>query len=102
MAQAIRGALRDATAEGPFAPLSLQSELTHSMARRHGVCLSEAMSEGILTRTDFAGMLSRCSGCTGGVQDCLDFLAGQDESDGTVAPDWCANSAILEGLRGLV
>ncbi len=74
--------------------------LTRAMARRHGVNLSEAMHQGILTRTDFAAMITRCRDCPGAPADCHDFA--EDHDQGTVAPDWCANKAVLEGLRGLV
>ena len=74
--------------------------LTRTMAMRHGVNLSEAMHQGILTRPDFARMIDRCRDCPGTPADCRDFV--EDDQNGTAAPPWCANAAILEGLRGLV
>ena len=74
--------------------------LTRTMARRHGVNLSEAMHQGLLTRVDFAAMITRCRNCPGGPAECRDFH--QDHDNATAAPDWCANAPILEGLRDLV
>ena len=44
--------------------------LTRAMARRHGVNLSEALNQGLLTRADFAAMVSHCADCPGGPADC--------------------------------
>jgi Family of unknown function (DUF6455) len=68
--------------------LDLHLYLTREMARRHGVNLSEAMHQGFLTRADFAAM------------DCQDYQ--EDHQAATAAPPWCANKAVLEGLRDLV
>jgi antirestriction protein len=74
--------------------------LTRDMARRHGVDLSVAMYQGFLTRLDFAAMVTRCRECQGTPEDCRDFQ--EDHQNATAAPDWCANRAVLEGLRDLV
>src|SRR5690606_21717328 len=80
--------------------IELHFWLTRAMARRHGVNLSEAMHMGILDRAAFARMMNRCRDCPGGPAECRDFQ--EDHENATVAPDWCANKAVLEGLRGLV
>ena len=74
--------------------------LTRAMARRHGVNLSEALNQGLLTRADFAAMVNHCADCPGGPADCLDFH--QDHDNAGHAPEWCANGPVLEGLRDLV
>ena len=73
--------------------------LTRGLARRMGVNLTEAMRFGVLTRTDFAQMVSRCRECSAGVQACISFLAEADPAQGL--SDACANKSILEDLRGL-
>ncbi len=80
--------------------IDLHFYLTRAMARRHGVNLSEAMHQGLLTRVDFAAMITCCRDCPGGPADCGAFQ--DDHDNATAAPDWCANAPILEGLRGLV
>lgn len=84
----------------PSGELDRHFFLTRAMARRHGVNLSEAMHQGILTRPDFAAMITRCRDCPGAPADCPDFV--EDDDQASAAPDWCANRAILEGLRDLV
>ena len=74
--------------------------LTRTMARRHGVNLSEAMHQGFLTRADFAAMITRCRDCPGGPADCRNFQ--DDHENATAAPEWCGNAPVLEGLRDLV
>lgn len=74
--------------------------LTREMARRHGVNLCEAMHQGFLTRADFAAMVDRCRGCPGAAEECRDYQ--EDHQAATAAPPWCANRAVLEGLRDLV
>jgi Family of unknown function (DUF6455) len=80
--------------------LDLHLYLTREMARRHGVNLSEAMHQGFLTRADFAAMVARCRDCPGAATDCQDYR--EDHQAATAAPPWCANKAVLEGLRDLV
>lgn len=80
--------------------IDLHFFLTRAMAMRHGVNLSEAMHQGILSRPDFAAMIDRCRCCPGSPADCRDFQ--EDHAKATAAPGWCANRAVLEGLRGLV
>lgn len=93
--------LRPAGGKRRFADdIDLHFYLTRAMARRHGVDLSEAMHQGILTRLDFAAMITRCRDCPGGPADCPEFQ--EDHDTATEAPDWCANKAVLEGLRDLV
>lgn len=84
----------------PASDVDLHFYLTRAMARRHGVSLSEAMRQGILSRSDFAEMIARCRACPGSPAGCDGF--DEDHDCGTAAPDWCANQAVLEGLRGLV
>lgn len=86
--------------ENPTSELELHLFLTRSMARRHGVNLSEAMHQGFLTRIDFAAMVDRCRSCPGSPADCRDFQ--QDHENALAAPDWCGNAPVLEGLRDLV
>ncbi len=84
----------------PQGDLDLHFFLTRAMAHRHGVNLSEAMHQGILARSDFAAMIDRCRRCPGTPADCPGFH--EDHAAATVAPDWCANRSVLEGLRDLV
>lgn len=94
-------AMTDGRAGGRLASdLDLHLYLTRGMARRHGVNLSEAMHQGFLTRADFALMVDRCRACPGSSADCRDFQ--EDHANGQIAPAWCANAPVLEGLRGLV
>lgn len=79
--------------------LDMSFVLTRDMARRHGVDLSVALYEGFLTRADFVAMIDRCRACPGTPEDCRDYH--EDHAAATVAPPWCANRAILEGLRDL-
>lgn len=84
----------------PSGELDRHLFLTRAMARRHGVSLSEAMHQGILDRADFATIVDLCRDCPGAPADCHDFV--EDDDQATAAPDWCANKAVLEGLRDLV
>ncbi|MFD2174488.1 DUF6455 family protein [Rhodobacter lacus] len=72
--------------------------ITRGIARRMGVNLSEAMQDGALTQADFADMILRCRECQG-VDGCMTYLSGNDAAGS--APDWCANRAMLTGLRAL-
>ncbi len=83
----------------PQNDIDLHFYLTRAMAQRHGVNLSEAMHQGILSRPDFAAMIDRCRHCPGTPADCHDFQ--EDHDNAAAAPDWCANRSILENLRGL-
>lgn len=74
--------------------------LIRAMARRHGVSLSQAMQEGILTRADFAAIVDRCRLCPDGAGVCAGLPDDHAVTD--AAPLDCANRAVLEGLRGLV
>ncbi|MEZ5885322.1 MAG: DUF6455 family protein [Paracoccaceae bacterium] len=80
--------------------MELHLYLTREMARRHGVNLSEAMHQGFLSRSDFAAMVDRCRACTGSPEDCQNHVEDHDRAE--AAPPWCANAAVLEGLRDLV
>ncbi|WP_284162527.1 DUF6455 family protein [Frigidibacter sp. SD6-1] len=80
--------------------MDLHLYLTREMARRHGVNLSEAMHQGFLSRSDFAALVDRCRACTGSADDCRDHVEDHDRAE--AAPPWCANAAVIEGLRGLV
>ncbi|MBS0565617.1 MAG: hypothetical protein JSR87_14450 [Proteobacteria bacterium] len=91
---------RAARAASPLSDLDLHFLLTRAMARRHGVSLSEAIRQGILSRADFDAMIHRCRTCPGAPADCAE-LAEDHEAAGA-APDWCGNRQVLEGLRGLV
>lgn len=84
----------------PRDDIDLHFYLTRTMALRHGVNLSEAMHQGILSRADFAEMIDHCRQCPGAPADCREFR--EDHAAATAAPAWCANGVILEGLRGLV
>ncbi len=84
----------------PRDDIDLHFHLTRAMALRHGVNLAEAMHQGILARPDFAAMIDRCRRCPGAPADCRNFQ--EDHVAAATAPDWCANGAILEGLRDLV
>ncbi|WP_347311074.1 DUF6455 family protein [Defluviimonas sp. SAOS-178_SWC] len=91
---------------GKVVSISAQTEvpdlpyfLTEEETRRHGVDVGCAVQAGILTPDDFRAMLEMCRVCDEG-----QALRGQPGHDRTAAeaPDWCANRAVLEGLRGIV
>jgi len=84
----------------PQDDIDLHFYLTRAMARRHGVNLSEAMHQGILSRHDFAAMIDRCRCCPGAPAGCREYQ--EDHANAAAAPDWCANRPVLEGLRDLV
>ncbi|SPH24642.1 hypothetical protein DEA8626_03693 [Defluviimonas aquaemixtae] len=73
--------------------------LTDRETRRHGVDVGRAMQSGILTADDFRALLAHCRACpdrqgertaeSGALPDCT-------------PPKWCANIAVIEGLRGIV
>ena len=71
--------------------------LTPDFAERHGVDLGGAIHGGILTIEDFVAVLQSCRECQDGSGRRHEHPEGNE-----AAPDWCANRAILEGLRGLV
>lgn len=73
--------------------------LTEAETRRHGVDIGGAMQKGMLTPDDFREILAYCRVCTDG--PVVRQEPGHDRCADS-APDWCANRAILEGLRGLV
>ncbi|WP_318337219.1 DUF6455 family protein [Defluviimonas sp. D31] len=73
--------------------------LTEEETRRHGVDIGEAIQSGILTPDDFRAILALCRDCNEGRE--LRREPGHDRH-AHVAPDWCANRAVLEGLRGIV
>lgn len=73
--------------------------LTDEETRRHGVDIGTAMHKGLLTPDDFRAILAYCRDCHDG--PALRQAPGHDRCADR-APDWCANRAILEGLRGLV
>jgi hypothetical protein len=74
--------------------------VTRGMARRLGINLSDAMREGVLTREDFADMVTRCRACPG-TQGCMAFLSEQGGRS-NAAPDWCCNARLLNELRALI
>ncbi len=73
--------------------------LTEAETRRHGVDIGGAVQSGILTEGDFRQMLAFCRECRDGGD--LRRVPGHDRL-AAATPDWCANRAVLEGLRGLV
>ena len=81
--------------EAPELPYFLTEEET----RRHGVDVGCAVQAGILTPDDLRAMLATCRACDEGYA-----LRGQPGHDRTAveSPEWCANRAVLEGLRGIV
>lgn len=83
---------KDACADVPYF-------LTDDETRRHGVDIGQAVQTGMLTAEDFRAILAFCRDCHDG--QALRQRPGHDRAAGQ-APDWCANRAILEGLRGLV
>ena len=73
--------------------------LTSNDTLRHGVVVGRAIQCGILTLDDFSAILANCNTCgrhgpDGRNQD-LSSLCDK-------TPEWCANRAVLEGIRGLV
>ncbi|MDI3336549.1 DUF6455 family protein [Defluviimonas aestuarii] len=73
--------------------------LTDAETRRHGVDIGRAIQSGMLTAEDFREILAFCRDCHEG--PAVRREPGHDRL-ADCAPDWCANRAILEGLRGLV
>lgn len=73
--------------------------LTEAETRRHGVDIGTAMQTGMLTAEDFRALLAACRTCDEG--HALRCEPGHDRTAVT-APDWCANRAVLEALRGIV
>lgn len=71
--------------------------LTPEFAERHGVDLGGAIHGGLLTLEDFVAVLQSCRECQDGSGRRHEHPEGLE-----AAPDWCANRAVLEGLRGLV
>ncbi|WP_037308405.1 DUF6455 family protein [Ruegeria halocynthiae] len=71
--------------------------LTRSVARSMNVSLSEAMAEGRLTSEHYAEMVTRCR-----ASQCNDRCAiwlSQQQSEARLAPDFCANAQLLNGLK---
>jgi hypothetical protein len=73
--------------------------LTTKETRRHGVVVGQALLTGILSLTDFHTMLANCRVCPNGPAT---SVPKTETATLPQTPDWCANRAILEGLRGLV
>lgn len=70
--------------------------LTTGMARAVGVDLSEAIHQGLLTRSDYAEMVTQCRKCE--FATCGDWLDAQ--WDGPVdAPKECRNKEIWTWLK---
>lgn len=92
------GIVRLASAGGGGRP-DLPYFLTEDETRRHGVDIGSAMQSGMLTAEDFRAILAYCRDCRDG--QALRQMPDHDRL-ADHAPDWCANRAILEGLRGLV
>ena len=71
--------------------------LTDAASRRHGVDLAAALNTGLMSTEDFRAILTACRGC-------LEAVGAKPKADpcAPVAPENCANRAILEGLRGIV
>lgn len=73
--------------------------LTDAETRRHGVDIGGAVRTGMLTAEDFRALLAACRACEDG--QTLRHQPGHDRT-AVAAPDWCANRAVLEALRGIV
>ena len=71
--------------------------LFRSASRRYGVDLAAALYTGLMSTEDFRAILTACRGC-------LEAVGAKPKADpcAPVAPENCANRAILEGLRGIV
>jgi hypothetical protein len=74
--------------------------LTRGMARRFGVDLTVAMHEGLLSRRDFAELITRCRLCEAGPALCYTALATPVEAPAS-PPDYCASRDLLIGIRDL-
>lgn len=72
--------------------------LTQGMARALGVNLSSGVLEGWLKRSELDSMVLRCQLC-GCRARCTQWLA-VNGAGATSLPDYCANKAELESLRG--
>ena len=70
--------------------------LTRSVARVMGLSLAEAMTEGRLTKEEFARMVTRCRGC-GQVSACEHWL-GASATLSDSAPPQCLNGDVLNAL----
>ncbi len=73
--------------------------LTEAETRRHGVDIGEAVQTGMLTAEDFRALLAACRTCEDG--QVLRCEPGHDRT-AEASPEWCANRAVLEALRGIV
>ena len=60
--------------------------LTRGMARIIGVNLPQAVLDGWLGRSELAGLITRCDGCSQSSQ-CNDWLARSARASGL--PEWC-------------
>jgi len=87
---------KPANTQGCGAP-QLPYFLTQDLGERHGVDLGGAIQDGLLTLEDFVAVLASCRDCQDGSGRRHEHPEGTD-----VAPAWCANRTVLEGLRGLV
>ncbi|MEH7827360.1 DUF6455 family protein [Gemmobacter denitrificans] len=67
--------------------------LTHGMARRAGVSLPQAVTDGWLKRSELACLIARCQAC-GSESDCTNWLA----VPGPSLPEFCCNKAEIEAL----
>ena len=81
--------------------VGLHLYLTRGMARRFGVNLTEAMHEGLLTRRDFATLITRCRDCEAGATHCHATLATASDGTGAV-PAWCPNRDTLDALGAVM
>lgn len=70
--------------------------LTRSVARAMDVSLAEAMDTGLLSASDYAGMVTRCRMCPH-VADCEAWLA-KFGATATTAPEHCTNAGKLNLL----
>lgn len=73
--------------------------LTEAETRRHGVDIGAAIQTGVLNADDFRALLAACRTCDDGMA--VRCEPGHDRT-ARESPDWCANRAVLEALRGIV
>ena len=67
------------------------------MAKATQVDLSTALDDGAISLDDYAGMITKCQGCTQ-VDKCDGLLARMPDLD--AAPKYCANRDAFVALRG--
>ncbi|MDO6478419.1 DUF6455 family protein [Shimia thalassica] len=81
----------------PLGDPALHFWLTRSVARSMGVSLGDAMAEGVLSKKDYADLVTNCRRCAL-VAHCEAWLGDQGNGAQT-APDGCVHADLFEHLK---